>query len=141
MPKPKDYQRAYPINRARASAEADSRENMNLAKSAVRAGLENVEPQWEGIAETGQLFHFDVTGTYRGHRYLFDLSLDYRDDNAPAKRTVEVLRRKREWAAANGHTHAVIYRHGGMNDFRLGIKRAVADYLIEVGELQGSGWL
>ena len=141
MSRTKDYQRAYPINRARASAEADSRENWNLAKSAVRAGLENVETQWECIADTGQLFHFDVTGTYRGQRFLFDLSLDYRDDNAPAKRTVDVLERKKEWATANGHTHAVIYRHGGMTDFRIGIKRAVADYLVEVGELVGSGWL
>ena len=141
MSRTKDYQRAYPINRARASAEADSRENWNLAKSAVRAGLENVEAQWEGIAETGQLFHFDVTGTYRGHRFLFDLSLDYRDDNAPAKRTVDVLERKKEWAAANNHTHAVIYRHGGMNDFRLGIKRAVAEWLVANDLLGGSGWL
>ena len=141
MPRTKDYQRAYPINRARASAEADNRENMNLAKSAVRAGLENVESQWEGIAESGQLFHFDVTGTYRGHRYLFDLSLHYRDDNEPAKRTVEVLRRKKEWAEANGYTHAVIYRHGGMNDFRLSIKASVAQWLAANDLLVGSGWL
>lgn len=96
MPRTEDYQRAYPVNRARASADADSRENMNLAKSAVRAGLENVEPQREGIAETGQLFHFEVTGTYRGHRFLFDLSLDHRGDNALAKRAVDVLEWKKE---------------------------------------------
>jgi len=141
MPRTKDYQRAYPINRARASSEADNRENMILAKSAVRAGLENVESQWEAIAETGQLFHFDVTGTYRDHRYLFDLSLDYRDDNPPATRTVDVLERKKEWAAANDLTHAIIYRHGGLDDFRIGIKRAVAEWLAANDLLVGTGWL
>lgn len=138
----KNFRNTYQLNRARSVTEADNRENRNLMTAVERAGLDQVESQWESIdQETDQLFHFDVAGIYQDHRFLFDLSLDYRDDNAPAERTKEVLEKKREWATANDHTHGTIYRHGDMNDFRLAIKQIVATWLKENNLLLGSGWL
>jgi len=137
----KNYKIAYPIIRARSKQEADTRENRNLVEAAKRAGLQDVEAQYEEVAPNGQLLIFDAAGSFKGHLFLLDLSLHYRDGNAPAQRTVDVQTRKQDWAVRNGHTHTIIYRHGGMTDFRLAIKQVVATYLVEVEEFIGSGWL
>ena len=135
------FKTAYPLTRARSKQEADNRENKNLVEAARRSGLKNVREQHEEIASNGQLLIFDAAGSFNGHLCLFDLSLDYRDGNAPAQRTIDVQTRKQDWAQRNGYTHAIIYRHGDMTDFRIGIKADVAKWLKKNGLLVGSGWL
>lgn len=118
--------RGIKATRAHAYRRLDNRDVMQLIRAASQTGLKDIEYPYETITDAGRYFFFDLSGTYKGQRFIFDLRREYQKTKGQP-RAVKLIEDKQEWASSTdvslldsmvgsngnelGHTRLLVFFH------------------------------
>lgn len=110
--------RGIKATRAHAYRRLDNRDVMQLIRAAKQTALEDVEYPYEVLTTEGRYFFFDLSGIYRGRRFIFDLRREYQKTRGQP-RAVKLMEDKQEWASSADVSLFILDRWKGTTAYRV----------------------
>jgi len=110
--------RGIKATRAHAYRRLDNRDVMQLIRAASQTALRDIEYPYETITDAGRYFFFDLSGTYKGQRFIFDLKREYQKTKGQP-RAVKLIEDKQEWASSADVSLFILDRWQGTTAYRV----------------------